>query len=222
MQRQAAVATTLLRLGSVEIAADDFSAAGKWFAQGETILTRLNATGKPASQPDYQTQLNYAQAEIALCNAAPQAIADLDFALKARVDLVPELLGARGRALARNGAIGDAAATADKLVALDPKAGSDLWLAAEVYSLCSANVLTGKPPVTANDAPAQQERYAARAVQLLSQAQSVGFFQGSNLRLQLQYQHIFDPLRSRDDFKKLLAEIVPQPVPASPATAAAK
>jgi hypothetical protein len=154
---------------------------------------------------------------LALCQAAPQAIADPDFALKQPGYLVPELLAVHGRALARGGRLADAAATAEKLLNLDPKDGGNLYLAAGIDAICSADAATAKPQPTVADPPALQKRYAVRAMELLKQAQSAQYFKDPYLRLELQYQHNLDPLRGRDDFKKLLTEVMTPPPTASSA-----
>ena len=96
---QAALAYCYVRLGSVAEYADDFAAAGRWFAQGVATLLKLNDAGKLANQPLAQSRLKFAQAQVALCDAAPQAIIDLYFALKQPSYMVADLLAIRGRAL---------------------------------------------------------------------------------------------------------------------------
>ena len=51
----------------------------------------------------------------------------------------------------------------------------------------------------------QKEHYARRAVELLTQARDRGFFQEPAKRAWLQKNPELEPLRSRDDFQKLLA-----------------
>jgi serine/threonine protein kinase len=51
------------------------------------------------------------------------------------------------------------------------------------------------------------ERFAARAVALLRHAKNGGFFNGPNRLKAMQEDPDVDPLRSRDDFKKLLREL---------------
>jgi hypothetical protein len=112
------------------------------------------------------------------------------------------------------------AASAPPWILLDPKVGESLYMAAGVYALCSAAVAAAKPPaeVSADDKQSQ-EGYAARAVELLTQAQGLGFFKNAVNVVAIEYEHNLDPLRNRDDFKKLLAEVMaPAPVPSSPST----
>jgi tetratricopeptide (TPR) repeat protein len=219
-QAQLDLADSLLRLGLVEKSVDDFPAATKRLEQSVEILTKLNQEGKIASQPLYQGWLKSGKWQLQLCNAAPRAIDDLEFALAQPKDMVPELLAIRGRALVHHGKHADTAATAGKLVALDPKDGDNLTMAAGVYALCSAAVASAKPSAeVAADEKQLQERYTARAVELLTQSDAAGYFHVADNRIALKYEHNLDPLRGRDDFKKLLAEVMaPAPVPSSPFT----
>ena len=217
---QTDLANTSYELGMVDEAGNNFPAASKSFMQAVALLTKLKDAGKQ-DQPASLSLLKFAQTQLTICNAAPQAIADLDFALKQPSDVQPELLAIRGRSLAGGGHPADAVATADKLASLDPKSGRNLYLAAGVYAICVHNS-SGTVATAAADLQAQQERYAVQAVNLLTQAKAIGYFQAAPPRTALLYQHVFDPLRSRDAFKKLLAAIVPQPAPVSPAIPAAK
>jgi hypothetical protein len=94
--------------------------------------------------------------------------------------------------------------------------GNNMYLAAGVYSLCSAAVAATKSPtdVSTGDKPSP-DRYASRAIELLKQAEAAGFFHDVDNRVALQYGHDFDPLRSHDDFKKLLAKILAPPASVS-------
>jgi tetratricopeptide (TPR) repeat protein len=194
------------RLGVVEKSSDRFRAAAKWFELAVAIFTNLDQEGKSAGQSLNQHWFKDGKWQLQLCNAATRVIDDLQFALAQPKDMVPELLAIRGRALARRGAHADAAATAEKLRAIGPTAGNNLYMAAGVYSLCSAAVASAKlPAVVPADEKQLQERYAARGVELLKQSEAAGYFQDADNRVALQYDHNLDPIRGRDDFKKLLA-----------------
>ena len=55
------------------------------------------------------------------------------------------------------------------------------------------------------------EEYAARAVELLRNARDAGFFQGNQrAAARLAIDPALAPLRDRDDFKRLLAELAKQ------------
>jgi tetratricopeptide (TPR) repeat protein len=75
-----------------------------------------------------------------------------------------------------------------------------------VYALCSA--------AAANDSrlPAAEreelaEKYGGRAVELLRQAQAAGYFQDPKRLARMKDNKDFDPIGSRPDFQKLLAEL---------------
>jgi serine/threonine-protein kinase len=57
------------------------------------------------------------------------------------------------------------------------------------------------------------ERYASRAVALLRRAHAGGYYQVPARVLRLQTNADFDPLRQREDFRKLLAEVAGPPQP---------
>jgi len=113
--------------------------------------------------------------------------------------------------LAQRGKYADAAATAEKLVALDSTDGDGVYWAAGGYALCSAAVAAKPPAEVSADEKQLSERYAARAVELLKQTEAAGYFKNANNRIALQYEHNLDALRSRDDFKNLLSEVTPAP-----------
>src|SRR5262249_11648194 len=75
-----------------------------------------------------------------------------------------------------------------------------------VYALCSA--------AAAHDArlPAAEredlaDRYGRRAVELLRKAQAAGYFQDPGRLARMKDNKDLDPIRSRPDFRKLLAEL---------------
>ncbi len=164
------------------------------------------STGGRCGQLIYQGWLEI-RPVLELCSRLPGMIDDLDFALKQPNGMVSELLAIRGLALARRGQTAGSAATAEKLIALNPKSGDNLFWAADVYALCSA-ADPPKPPAGNSPETQTQGSYAARAVGLLKQAEAVGYFKMADNRVSLQYDHNLDFLRGRDDFKKVLAEII--------------
>lgn len=128
---------------------------------------------------------------------------------------MPNLLELRARVLARRGRHEDAAATADRLSRLAGTAGNNLYRAAGSYALCAAAVAGGKQPAPLTPADrARRERYAARALALLKQAQAAGYFKTAPHRAQLKMDADRAPLRDRADFKALVAELEKTPLPA--------
>jgi len=117
---------------------------------------------------------------------------------------VPRLLAVRVRALSRAGRHADAAVTADRLYDRDPKGPADLYNAGCAYALCVTAVGPGKPPAQLSpEEKASRERYAARAVAVLREAVAKGYQDAAHMKQNTDLA----PLRGRDDFQKLLAEL---------------
>ncbi|HLJ97010.1 MAG TPA: serine/threonine-protein kinase [Gemmataceae bacterium] len=83
--------------------------------------------------------------------------------------------------------------------------GSFLSLAA-MYSRAAAVAVEDEEVVPA-ERTARAERYAARAVLMLTKAQQAGFFLPAGRTERLRNEPVFQPLRGRPDFQKLLAEV---------------
>jgi tetratricopeptide (TPR) repeat protein len=112
----------------------------------------------------------------------------------------------RAAVLAQLGRHDQATAVADELAGdpLDP--GSTLYNCSCVYSLAARSALADTelaPPARA----ARSEGYAARAVVLLRQADSVGLFHDANALASLKADPDLDPLRARADFQALLLDL---------------
>jgi hypothetical protein len=94
--------------------------------------------------------------------------------------------------------------------ALDPVNGENLFHAAEAYALCVERLKREISPV---DGPAvrtaTENRYAVRAVELLKQANGMGYFKDPTHRAAFTENPNVDALRQRADFQKLLGEITP-------------
>jgi serine/threonine-protein kinase len=102
-------------------------------------------------------------------------------------------------ALARLGERGKATALADTLVKKAPQTGRILDVAAHVYALAAKE--TRK---TGTERDEQVGLDASRAVELLRQAQAIGYFQSPATIESLKKCSDFTALRSRDDFKKII------------------
>jgi hypothetical protein len=86
----------------------------------------------------------------------------------------------------------------------EPAPGTILYKLACVYALTSASTRL-EPTLNEDDRQQLAEQYAARAVQLLVNAQSLGYFSDPVKRERFKQDRDLDPLRSRADFKKLQA-----------------
>jgi hypothetical protein len=119
-------------------------------------------------------------------------------------------LGTRGRALARQGNVAEASATADKLAALMPVDSENLFQAAEVHALCAGHEESGSSSGKSSTGEETAEsQSAARALELLQQADAAGYFKSPEKLAKLSADRNLDAIRSLDDFKKLAAEIPP-------------
>jgi tetratricopeptide (TPR) repeat protein len=142
-------------------------------------------------------------------NRSGEAVQDWDRAIELErgdVEFATRTL-MRAKCVALLGDHAGAAATAWAATANTMPNGNVLYNAACVASQCSA--VAGKD-AKLSEAERQKlaNEYAARAVELLRRAAAVGFFQFlAQARDQLKTDKDLDPVRSRADFKKLLAEV---------------
>jgi WD40 repeat protein/tetratricopeptide (TPR) repeat protein len=137
----------------------DFHRAADNYGRSLSILRRLDEQGNFKDRPEVARWQNWAEHRHALCQAVPQAVADLDFALKQSADLVPELLDARLRVLASRGQHAAAAATADKLHDLAAADPGKLYDAACAYALSSSRRRRRRP---GSGTPPARSRCCAR------------------------------------------------------------
>jgi serine/threonine-protein kinase len=142
-------------------------------------------------------------------NRIAEALADWDRAIKAADSDRDGLRLGRAASLARAGKHTEAVAEAEALVAKipkAPKARAILYAAACVYGQASAAVREDASlPVEQRDRRA--EEYAASAYALLRQAHAAGYFNEPAAVAQLNEDANLAPLRSRADFKELLAAL---------------
>ena len=105
---------------------------------------------------------------------------------------------------ARRGRHADAASTAERLAALEPASGANLYQAAQGYALCAAGMKPAKPQTQLSaEEQALRDRYSARAVELLKQSDAAGYFKDPEQPRHSNETATWNALRSRDDFKKL-------------------
>ena len=104
----------------------------------------------------------------------------------------------RAVTLIRSGDYARGVAEANALAAEKAVTGDMLYNAACVMSIGSS--------VVKQDAKLQ-EQYAVRAVELLTLAKGQGFFKDAHNVEQMNKDGDLDPLRQREDYKKLLAEL---------------
>ncbi len=110
----------------------------------------------------------------------------------------------RALALARAEDHARAAAEANALARGEALQGDTLYDLARVYALASSAVRRDAN-LSAGDRDNLARQHAARAVALLGRAKAAGYYQGPRHLKALRTSPDLEPLRSRDDFKKLLA-----------------
>src|SRR5262249_51165782 len=111
IQAKAELAAANARSGRVGMQGRNFARAAEYFERGVAILKKLESQGKIKDQPQYCTWLRLQQKDLAICQKAPRAIKDLDFALAQR-EQAAELLQIRSTVLAERGEHAAAALTA--------------------------------------------------------------------------------------------------------------
>jgi serine/threonine-protein kinase len=207
LEAQTDLLISYFQLGSLCRQTHQYGRARHWFARALQVVEPLDRHGK-LKGTRFARAGDDVKHQIAFCQAAEKAVADLDFALRQPPPLVSQFLVLRAGALCDRGHHAAAAATADKLAGLDAGNGPTLYGAACGYSLCVAAVAHGRQSeqISAADR-ALQEGYAARAVQLLRQARQAGLFKARPNVALLGKDPGFDSLRPRPDFQALLAEL---------------
>jgi tetratricopeptide (TPR) repeat protein len=112
----------------------------------------------------------------------------------------------RPHPLARLGEHVQAAKEMETLLAEGHTQALNLHTFSWVYALCSAAAANDSRLPTA-EREKLAERYGRRAVELLREAQAVGYFQDPGRLADMKDNKDFDPIRSRPDFQKLRAEL---------------
>jgi hypothetical protein len=189
---------TYAQMGDVGEVRLDFAAAADGYARAVEILEELDRAGK-LSRPSYRDALATCRRNLTRSRKAPQAVRDLDFALKQPTAEVPELLELRLRFLLKEGNLAAAVAAAAKMKDLAGEKADPLYGAACAYSLCAAANQAKSP---APDA-LLSEKLADVAVKLLKQAAAKGYKNAARMRQARE----LDALRERADFKALLEEL---------------
>ncbi len=114
--------------------------------------------------------------------------------------------GTRARVLTRAGDHARAAAEAGALAALPEVKGDDLYFLARVYAL-AIRPARGDPRLSSAEREAAAERYAAAAVALLRKVHGQGYFKDAAHARALTTDEDWQPLRGREDFRRLLAAV---------------
>jgi tetratricopeptide (TPR) repeat protein len=197
-QAQRDLILSYFKLGNLAETQADFRQAADWFAKGREVARGFV---KPEVLGFFDTDLGR---RVAFCRTAELALDDLAVIDKQPAsDHVPlwPLLAALNKAFVQRKDLDKAVQTAGRL-------GRDAWTASMMYEAACAHSRC----VPLADRTAVKEKLAARAVDLLRQAVSRGFKDIGILRAHPD----LDPLRQRDDFQKLLAELEQTQPPVKP------
>jgi len=112
----------------------------------------------------------------------------------------------RVQALAKAKDHATATAEADELTSRKDVSGATLYDAACVFSL-SSQAVTGDQKRPEAERKRLAERYAARAVELLTQARAKGCFENAEVVEHMKKDTDLDPLHSGEDFQKFIQEL---------------
>jgi tetratricopeptide (TPR) repeat protein len=207
-QAQFALAMACRLQGDLEGQAFEYPKTLLWYERSLAILRRLEAEGKHKGEPHFAERVENVRQAIACSLAVLRAVADVNFALAQRPGTAAELLLARAAVLARRGRYAEAAAAADKLCAIAPREPRRLYHLARCCARCLGPGDPGQAPGPFTGADkAVHERLAANAVGLLREAIASGYRD----RKSLEKDPDLDPLRQREDFKKLLRTLAEKP-----------
>jgi tetratricopeptide (TPR) repeat protein len=186
-QAQRDLSVSYSKLGTVAQESNDFQGAIGWYNRALDIASR-------SPEPEFfRREVAGVKDRLRLCRAAEQAVADPATALQLPDDLRRPALVAAISALATKERQPAKAVMAADLLADNARGAGDLYNAACGYALC----------VPLADTPQTRDRYAVRAIELLSRAITGGFKDVA----QLKKDGDLDALRPRDDFKKLVADL---------------
>jgi tetratricopeptide (TPR) repeat protein len=183
------------KLGNLARESSDFRQAADWYARAVDVP---KAFPKPEV---FSKEIGIVEGLLRFCRAAEQALDDLAVVDKQPAGERWQLLAAVQRALVQRKDFAKAVQAAEKLAGLADKPGA-AYAAACAFALC----------VPLADKDEARDKLAARAIELLKQAVAKGYNNAAHMKQDTD----LDPLRQRDDFKKLLAELDRQRPDAKP------
>jgi serine/threonine protein kinase/tetratricopeptide (TPR) repeat protein len=186
-------------LGEAEEVHYRYPAAAQAYATSSAMFDKLDQAGALKTL-FFRGRMEFYRKRLALCRKAEQAVQDLDFALRQPAAEVPMLLDLRLRYLLKEQELPAALETAGKMKERAGDKAERLYDAACLYALCAgaaknSTALLPKGP--------RGEELADEAMRLLKQAVAKGF--KSTVHLKADPDLV--PLRGREDFQKLLAEL---------------
>jgi serine/threonine protein kinase/tetratricopeptide (TPR) repeat protein len=213
---QAKVAWTQTLLGRAEQTRFDFGAAVSAYTKAVELFTKLDKT-EELKAGFFRNLFNFSREQIPVCRKADQVVKDVDFALKQPAAEAKGLLDLRVQVLEAKKDRAGIVATAEAYAKLDQKGNTVIYNAACAWSK-AAGLAAGTPVADAPgssktpgaNATGLAEEYAGKAMALLRKTPTgPGHFAPTRAALAayMKQDKALDPLRQRDDFKKLLAEL---------------
>jgi tetratricopeptide (TPR) repeat protein len=179
-----------------------------WYKKGIEILRDLPQEEKSPGGEGILSKLYSRRAEILIgLSRHEEALADMDRAMRLeKGEAASALPYLRAGILARMGKHAQAIADANKAAGKEPRAGITLYNLACVHALASA-AARKDDKLDAAEREKTAERYAAKAVELLEKARTVGHFKTARNVADLKDDADLESLQSREDFKRLRREV---------------
>jgi serine/threonine-protein kinase len=202
--------TSYCQLGDVLSARSQFEAALPCYSQAIHSLEPKTGQEKPIGRPKQVLYEAYGGRGLALNKLArySDALKDLDQAVQLADEggkERPQLF--RSITLAHLGEHVRATTEAETLTGKNGASGDILYNGACVFALSSTAVLKDKKLVQA-ERETLAGKYSDRALKLLEKAKATGFFAAPGALENLKNDNDLDSLRSRQDFKTILAELL--------------
>jgi tetratricopeptide (TPR) repeat protein len=204
---QARVAWTHGLIGMAEQARFDYGAAVNAYTKAVELFTQLDQA-EVLKAGFFRNLFNLSREKLEVCRKADQVVKDLDFALKQPAAEVKGWLDLRAQSLAAKKDRAGVVATAEAYAKLDQKGNAVIYNAACAWSTAAG--LTAGTPTPDPGAAGLADEYAGRALALLKKTPTgPGHFAPTRAALAayMKQDKALDPLRQREDFKKLLVEL---------------
>lgn len=190
------------KLGNLANKQHRYAAAIEWWKKALAALNQLGPAGK--QQPLIRARLKLFDQQLRRSTYFLKCADDLQFTLSQSPELVAELLGIRGAALAARGEPAAAEKTAELLAARKSDAAKSRYQAARVYARCAAAVrkANGSKPAPAKSQK-QLKQYADRALKLLQSAEREKYFSDRAAAARFLKSWDFAPLSALPEYKEL-------------------
>jgi tetratricopeptide (TPR) repeat protein len=199
-----------IQCGIIQQSRRHYSAAISHFELAHPILESLKKKSK-LSRALTGWEQKIVQ-RIAFCRAANRALGDLPFVLAQPPAEAGKLLFVRGQAQLDENNHAAAVESAEKLSELKPTDEQSAALQNNVYN--AACLLSLSSAVAARDEDLTQgeratviEKYALRAVALLRESQTLGYFKEATHVAHMKKDTDLDALHERDDFKQFVQKL---------------